>query len=369
MTAKKAADLRKRSWMLMAVAVAAVVAAVAPGCGSVGRVLGSSPGTDPSTGRGTGSGPQASAGLPPCPATVGSTIPPAGADYTVRVPARFGWLPSNLVNEADQGPSNGTLIPATYNARAYANYQALEPYIGLTAYPDADLVPGQHQPVVRCTPPPNLPTLPSRLTEPSASPTRTPNETQTPAPPVNGAPAYWLTRSHQSMVQLVWKTKSGTWLCLGADNMPADSVQATLEHVAATLTVGDVPLPQPVQIKGIPAAAQMRPGAILDNLILPGHPGVPGDSIVIISLYFGPVSHEAMALIYVAPAGHKVNTMATNSPCKTANNLSVCVEARTASGVLVTEFLPGGAADLLAHVVSFGPDQANWSPDLIVGTS
>jgi hypothetical protein len=183
---------------------------------------------------------------------------------------------------------------------------------------------------------------------------------------VNGAPAYWLTRSHGSTVQLVWKTTSGTWLCLGADYLPADSVQAILEHVAATLTVGDLPLPQPVQVKGIPAAAQMRPGAILDNQFLPGDPGVP---FVIISLYFGPVSHEAMALIYVTPAGHKVNTMAANSPCETANNLSVCVEARTASGVLVTEFLPGGAAALLAHVVSFGPDQANWSPDLVVGTS
>jgi hypothetical protein len=369
MTARKAAVLRKRSRMLIAVAVAAVVAAVAAGCGSVGRVLGSSPGTGPSAGRGAGSSPQVSAGLPPCPVTVGSTIPPAGVDYTVRVPARFGWLPSDLVNEVDQGPSNGTLMPDTYNARAYANWIALQPYIGLTVYPDADLVPGQHQPVVRCTPPPNLPVEPSsRARWPSASPTRAPSEVQTSAPPVNGAPAYWLTGSRGSQVQLVWKTKSGTWLALGADNTPGD-VQEILEHVAATLTVGDVPLPQPVQVKGIPAAAQMRPGGISDNLILPGHPGVPSIPIVIISLYFGPVSHEAMALIYVTPAGHKVNTMAGGSPCKTANHLSVCVEARTASGVLVTKYVPGGAAALLAHVVSFGPDQANWSPDLIVGTS
>jgi hypothetical protein len=183
---------------------------------------------------------------------------------------------------------------------------------------------------------------------------------------VNGAAAYWLTGSRELTVRLVWRTTWGTWICLSADGLLLDSVQADLEHVAATLTVGHVPLPQPVQVKGIPAAAQMRPGEILDNLILPGDPGT---SYVIISLYFGPVSHEAMALIYVTRAGDKVNTMAANSPCKTANDLSVCVEARTASGVLVTKFLPGGAAALLAHVVSFGPDQTNWRPDLIVGTS
>jgi hypothetical protein len=367
MTAKKTADLRVRSRILIALALAAAVATVAAACGSLGEVRGSGPGTDPSASHGYGPSPQISAGLPPCPFTVGSTIPQAGADYTVRVPARFGWLPSNLVNEVDQGPSNGSAVPATYNAWAYLNYSGLDQRISLTVYPDADLVPGQHQPTARCTPPPNLPFMPSAgAVKPSASASRTPVENQTSAPAVNGAPAYWLTGSGDSPVRLIWKTTSGTWICLEADNLPTNSVRAILEHAADTLTVGDLPLPQPVQIKGIPAAAQMRPGGILDGLILPGD---PGNTVVIIPLSFGTGADSAQALIYVLPVGHKDNLMPPNSPCKTANNLSICVEGRTATGVSLTKFVPGGAAALLAHVISFGPDQANWSPDLVVGTS
>lgn len=354
MTPKKTASLRHRWRILIAAALAATVAATAAACGFVGRAS-----------HDADQGASQETGLPSCPFTVGSTVPQAGADYTVRVPARFGWLPANLVNEVDQGPSNGTSTPATYNAWAYLNSGGPDRSISLIVYPDAELVPGQHQPAVRCTPPPNLPIMPPGVIRPSASANRTPAERQSSAPPVNGAPAYWLIASGGTKVRLVWKGTSGTWISLAADNLPMGSVQATLEHVAETLTVGDVPLPQPVQVKGIPAAAQLRPGEVSDRLILPGD---SGNNVVEIPLYFGTGTDAAHAIIYVLPAGHKDNLMMPNSPCETANNLSVCVEERTGTKLPLTNYVPGGAAALLAHVVSLGPDQANWSPDLIVGT-
>jgi hypothetical protein len=305
------------------------------------------------------------AGLPMCPAIAGSTIPTAGNDYLAQVPARFGWLPPGLVTTVSQGPPNGTTSPPVYETSAYSNFP--DRSIELTVYPDADKVPGQHQPSPQCRRPSTLASVPPGPL-PSQQSSTAPPPVQTPAPPVNGAPAYWYIQRRDwfDYVKLVWRRPSGLWFSLTAIDMPDDIVQTTLEHVADTLTIGDLPLPLPVQITRIPATAQMRPVQINDTQLLPGGTGFLQ---VNVGLQFGPGRDAAGVSLWVFPAGRKsAFAVGSSSPCKTANHLIICVTTPGENGSQLAHYIPGGAATLLAHVISLGPDQTRWKPNFITNT-
>jgi hypothetical protein len=355
MTLKPPKLPHRRRAILINPALVLTLAAGVAACGSVDGALVSQSGLRPTS--------ASSAPLPACPVTVGSTIPPVGKDYRVQVPVLFGWLPAHLVGSVVQGPSNGVSSPATYIAMAENGGLS----ISVTAFPDANRVPGQHQPSAACARPSDLPSPPPTGAAPNSTPVR-PAGPPVAAPPVNGAPAYWYAGPSyplSTVEQLVWKSPLGTWISVAATNWDPATVKATLEHVAKTLTIGDLPLPLPVQIKGIPAAYRMRVAKILDTQILPGNLGYP---VLTIDLRFGPEPFPAQATIYVLPAGHKDVLMPRNSPCETANDLSVCVAEDTYDATTEGHRVPGGPAALLAHVISLGSDQAHWSPNLVVGT-
>ncbi|MEY9861064.1 hypothetical protein ABH935_006704 [Catenulispora sp. GAS73] len=272
------------------------------------------------TAPGAQTAPAATTSAPHSPSTGSSTPSPGLARTGVRVPARFGWLPQGMAY-ISEGPSAGT---SAYSAAAGTSTgkAAGQPRVFLTV---GDAAP---------------PDTSSKI-------------------PVQGigTTACWTTTDGQTPVpgkaDLVWQDPSGKWLTLSGDYLDAATAAATLEHVARTVTVGQVPLPLPIQIKGLTSAALNLNQAVFNHPAA-GRTGTSDLNIGLNTATNGPN-------VFVKPAGTVQGPWTWGaSVCKDSNGWNICVvaEARAAAE------LPGGISGLLAHIQGLGTDPAGWSADL-----
>jgi len=198
--------------------------------------------------------------------------------------------------------------------------------------------------------------------------------TQSQGPTIDGQPSTWSDIVAEGQYDLTWQTSDGSTITLsmttaGLDGISSASAQADVTHIAESLQVGDISLPLPIQIKGVPAAAEMQVGQIAQAAPLSGTTGATYN--LGIALTFGTGNDVAQAGIEVYPASStaEIQTHETGS-CAiwaggTPNGLKICV---TAQGSTLAAYLPGGVGTLLSDIVSLGTDQANWSPNLVIDT-
>lgn len=302
-----------------------------------------------------------------CPAAVGAAAAPVGADFTVKVAARFGWLPANLGNEIYEAPGNYsitqggmTVYPKTYTAALRSTANA-DLGIFLSVVP-----PTSDNPL--CTDfglsTPGAGILPT-------TGTTTGTLSKISGPKIDGHWSTWTLT--QGVYTLSWQTSDGDTISL-SEGSPESSAQPDLLHIADTLQVGAIPLPLPIQIKNVPASAQMEVGQFAQNNPQAGTTGATYH--LQIALTFGAgtapdvqgISVGAdQAGISVAPAGHGTGIPSGEvGACKTSDGLDICVTAPNNS-LVGDHFMPSFTA-LLDDVVSLGTNQADWSPNLVTGT-
>jgi len=293
-----------------------------------------------------------------CPAAVGAAAAPVGADFTVKVAARFGWLPANLGNEIYEAPGNyslnqgGMVYPQAYNAALRSTSNA-DPGIFLSVVPPTSDDPSCSGQEMAPHGSGILPTLSATSATSSKSS----------GPEVNGHPSTWAL--HEGVYTLSWQTSDGDTISL-SEGSPESSAQADLTHIADALQVGAIPLPLPIQIKGVPASAKMEVGQIAQNNPQAGTTGATYD--LQIALTFGNGNTADQAGISVAPAGHGTGIPSGEvGACKTSDGLDICVTAP--NDKLVTDHYMPSLKALLDDVVSLGTNQADWSPNLVTGTN
>ena len=149
--------------------------------------------------------------------------------------------------------------------------------------------------------------------------------TRSPGATVDGHPPKWTVSG--GVYTLSWQTSNGDTISL-SEGSPESSAQADLTHIADTLQIGAIPLPLPIQIKGVPAAAQMEVGQIVQTNPQAGN-NRRELQLSQIALYPGKAgSKPDQAGISVAPAGHGTGIPTDEvGACKTSGGLDICVTA------------------------------------------
>ncbi len=177
---------------------------------------------------------------------------------------------------------------------------------------------------------------------------------ETPAPDINGHLAYWSSQTKGNPVDgsgtldLTWQNTTGQWLNLIADQQSGSQAEATVEHIASTVTTEPRDLPLPISISHLPGDIRIS-GAVLAT-------GTGGNnSTTKATLDFaldGTEFHlEAGPVDTVG-----IPTSATTSQCKQAGTLSICAAATGPDTVL-----PGGLTTLLRDTTALGADPSRWT--------
>ena len=185
-----------------------------------------------------------------------------------------------------------------------------------------------------------------------------------PAPQVNNRPAFWEVDPAERSPDLgkagvlYFQSPTGRWAEINAYYLGADPVVDTLLHVAKTAHIGDIEVPMPVQISGLPAVVT-APVASLDRpSTLPGAGWDAGVS-------FDLGGANSLIHIDVAPANTAtVNALFSGANhCKTSNGLVICVSAVDQPN---PKLPPGGLDGLLRNITSLGTNPAHWTTDVVV---
>ena len=161
--------------------------------------------------------------------------------------------------------------------------------------------------------------------------------------------------------ELVWRTRSGTWASVSGTDLDAGTVEATLEHVAATATIGTMALTSPIQLTGVPASAQIQLDAVEITQPVEGDPGVYG---IRFAVTFGTGATAPQALVSAYPKAHNPDPT-TNAECQTISGWWACVETQSAPAA-IDAYVPGDLGTLSRGLVVHGQDPSTWSADLIV---
>ncbi|MQS12492.1 hypothetical protein F7Q99_09395 [Streptomyces kaniharaensis] len=189
------------------------------------------------------------------------------------------------------------------------------------------------------------------------------------ADPIDGRTAYWVVPdgSWHSQPTLRWQTASGRWAEItGYGSDPEDVTQEVLHKAAADVHFGQWNVPLPVQITGLPEAFKVtdaeftRPDTNGSNgwslwLMLRD-----GDKTVSVGVQFDgslptPTYTDTAGSPYIDP----------HPPLTTVQNgLNISVGA--GSGVPASLEQLGGLPWLLSHIKSLGPDDANWTTNVVV---
>lgn len=225
-------------------------------------------------------------------------------------------------------------------------------------------------------------------------------ERMIPATLNDGRQAYWVTQApaggrFDGVVQLRFPTEDGRWLSLtwgvnwnqadiskiagvpkatttqsaaaGATytvppaTVPVSSEwQQTLLHIATRVTNRPADIPLPFRVNGLPqsfrpgVAYLWRPGAFGEN--------APGTWTALITF----VSGDLTATIEADPHDASPTATALEAPgtaCTTSAGLDICVQA---SGSSPDFDRIGRAKGLLSHVTPLGPDEKQWTKEVIV---
>lgn len=255
------------------------------------------------------------------------------------VDAQFGWLPASMTDttaNSDRSPHVAMLWAKPPNAPSAGG----GPSLTVNVYPK-----GQSPLVQR---PDELDGLDGK---------------GSPAPDVNGRPAYWKVGSLKAAPQLTlyWQSTDGQWVEL-SDALDPMISKADLLRVAADLTVATMSAPMPFYIAHsagisvVSAEEETRGG---------GH-RTASKAIFSITTTFGPGSsytfdisaHTGAPPIFPSlPPQAEPNAGATHL-CATERGLDICV----------TTFGPTPTAALrtaLDHIVPLGTDLSRWTTDVL----
>lgn len=251
------------------------------------------------------------------------------------VGARYGWLPSGVVQDGS------SLFNGAFRLTA-----------GSTSGADLGF---------------SLRTFPSGSTEQSAldaiATDDGPNQRVTPwvQEPIDGKPAYVVTDSmpinaNVGEVTLLWQMSNGQWAELFG-SMTTGTVGATdlmtqARHVAETVTPDATGAALPFSITGLPSDAR-----ITDYTL-----GPQNDSSTSWTAQIG-IEASGIALVYdVGPNGDVLPMTFGPTKCTIRNGLEACVTWQ--SGHLSSSF-PASRLQALADDVSLrSPDQATWTTDV-----
>lgn len=320
-----------------------------------------------------GSAPTSSITVPEtdCSPLVGLMPPPAGSDYTMQIPAEFGWLPQSVPDDISQGPVNylGDMPQAAdaYSAAAGSS-SGTGPQIKLFMFTNATGVPGLYVPGPGCG------GMFGAVTAQGGGvfgDTFNGTTYLRPGPSIAGRPSYWISLDPAAdftggTAVFAFETAGGHWAVLDATGLRSAGVEADLAHVASSLTVGPMALPSPIQIGGVPKSLGLQAAQSTMN------PQTDGDgraaALADIGISFGsdgPGSGIVHVDFWVFPVGQAPATFDGDDVCENANGLTICA---VDDDGLVSDHVPGGLHYLLAHVVSLGANPAKWSPNLVVGS-
>jgi len=255
----------------------------------------------------------------------------AGTDPLV-VPGDFGWLPANAQHiEYTFAPGQEVSTVAKGGDPGPGNsLNSLPAMFWLSAYP-----PGQT---------PELGTFATGA-----------KQLRVDAPPVNGRTAYWITANaadptNGADTYLVWQSPQGRWAELHGYYLGDDPIEATMLRVAAGVTIGDVPVPLPISISGLPASA-------VANEIEADRPSARGDTTWHVGLIFAVGGSYVSITVRAAGSGGTAPLCDPNR-----NGLAICVAF---SGGTANSLLPSGLPGLLKSITSFGPDPKNWTTNVL----
>ncbi|WP_034268319.1 hypothetical protein [Actinospica robiniae] len=295
-----------------------------------------------------------------CPTLVGEADPGPG-DYRTEVPGRFGWLPSDEVSQVSQAVPffDGGFAISTSSPYVLYAASASDPdvEISLSVYAYAAQVPGQQAAV-----PPGCPATSVVSTAGYRIAARN----------VNGGKAYWFTIhpdiiDDEGSAELVWQTPSGTWASVSGSYLEINTAEKTLEHVADTAVIGTTTVATPLQIKGVPARAQMRLAQVQVDRPVDG--GTSAYS-VLVTLTFGTGANRGQVEIWAGPPDEDPDADPLLSypshTCRTITGWRVCAAETRSPGVGTS--IAGGLDTVLRDLVVCGQDTSTWSADLITGT-
>lgn len=186
-------------------------------------------------------------------------------------------------------------------------------------------------------------------------------------PQIAGRPSYWISTDSGtdfvgSSALFAFETAEGHWAVLEATDLDSATMEADLEHVAATLTVGNLDLPSPIQLSGIPKSLGMQVAGSTTYTPATGSARTTPGAAIYVSFGSGNGVHYVALVAFPASQYPK---WAVESACETSNGLKICADDVQGG---ISHFVPGGLNYLLAHVVSLGPDQAAWSPNVVINT-
>ncbi|MET9403454.1 hypothetical protein [Kitasatospora sp. NPDC002965] len=255
-----------------------------------------------------------------------TAVPPAVGD-PLASEVRFGWLPAWAAGVGYQAGTHGQAATAGGG--------------------------NDHSPMIRLSLFPAGP-------EPAVDSTSAFPQVKSPAPPVDGRTAYWLTRQGSAGDHILrWLTPSGRWAQLyWWGGKPADYSDETLLRIAAGASFGawDVPLPlwfagltEPFRPEnssiGRPANSALPwfaeiefrvEGRTVEVTVSPDVEPVPGDTVL------GPASPT----------------------CRTEQGLKVCAAVSDGAAPAALEQL-GGLNGLLGLVRVTGLDEGTWTTDVL----
>ncbi|MFD0278724.1 hypothetical protein ACFVHB_33115 [Kitasatospora sp. NPDC127111] len=192
---------------------------------------------------------------------------------------------------------------------------------------------------------------------------------KTPAPPVNGQPAFWLTDSdpttHVNDRLLRWQTPSGRWAQIRAyGGRPADIADDVLVRVANGAEYGKWNVPLPVRFAPLPEVFK----ASDVSLSKPSPLGGAWDLWLMFQFEGKNVS------VTMEPDGRVPSAFPTgtdgatytdpNAPtCQVKNGVKVCVGV--GMGIAPSLEQIGGLEGLLARTEALGVDESRWTTDVL----
>lgn len=260
----------------------------------------------------------------------GSADQPAGAASAdpLVTHASFGWLPGEILGVGYQVGAHGDVAVA----RGATGLNT--PYIWLSLYPAGHT--------------PTLDRFPTGAAQLSA-----------PAQQVNGRTAYWVTEdsadpTNRGDAYLRWQLADGRWAELHAYNMKRADLTMTLHHVASTVTTGEIPVPLPIRISGLPHDLRLYEVDL-------NRPALQGRGAWTLQLIYQ--ADGVFVDIDVAPAG--TASKPAGAACTTARGLDVCVDAIGGAPPPVAAI--GGVAGLLRRITPLGTDEREWTTEVLVG--
>ncbi len=186
-------------------------------------------------------------------------------------------------------------------------------------------------------------------------------QVKSPAPPVDGRTAYWLTRQDKGIYNrmLRWQTPSGRWAQLypyGGDS--ADYSDERVLRIAAGVSFGSWDVPLPLWFSGLPDS--FRPGD--SSLTRRTNSVLPWFTEIEFQVEGRKVEVTAAPDMELAP-GDVLN--GPSSPtCRTEQGVKVCAAVSGGSAPAALDQL-GGLTGLLGLVGVAGLDASTWTTDVL----